>query len=65
MVDLGPRRQEVLRVLRTLRSGTIAELSQLLREGTLIAEGALVEVERVVDSLEGVGAELALQRMSE
>ncbi|NVB83604.1 MAG: hypothetical protein HOV81_34840 [Kofleriaceae bacterium] len=60
MLDLGPRRAEALRVLRTLRSESPSELLELLRSGTPIATGALVEVELVADPLRGVGAQIEL-----
>jgi hypothetical protein len=46
-----------------VREETPAELLRLVRERVPIAVGALVEVERVKDLLEDVGAERLLERI--
>jgi hypothetical protein len=46
-----------------VREETPDELLRLVRERVPIAVGALVEVERVKDLLEDVGAELLLERI--
>jgi hypothetical protein len=64
LVDLGPRHVDVLHVLRGIYGYTPTEAMRVLREGTPVAEGALVEVERLEEMLREAGADLAKTRVS-
>jgi hypothetical protein len=59
--DFADRQVEVLRVLRTLRTDSPAELMKLLRDAAPVVEGALVEVEQVAALIAETGARLELQ----
>jgi hypothetical protein len=58
--DLCPRRTAALRVLRTLRAESPSELLELVRSGTPLVTGTLVEVECVAEPLREVGAKVDL-----
>src|ERR1043165_1430076 len=64
LVDVGPRRIDVLSALRSVYDYTPMEAMRVLGEGTLIIEGALVEVERLEAALSEAGADLARHRLS-
>ena len=59
--SFGPRRLEVLRVLRTVQDRSPAELVRL--EGADVVKGALVEIECVEDLLKEAGADVERVRL--
>ena len=64
LVGVGTRPVDVLRVLRTMHDYTPMEVMRVVREGTPIIDGALVEVEHVEGVLSEAGAELTKSRLS-
>jgi hypothetical protein len=63
MASVGPRRAEVLRVLRDALRLTLIEANRLMGPGALLVEGIVVEVERVEILLTSVGAETVRVRL--
>ena len=61
--DLGSRRTDAFGVLRRMLHVPPKELTEIARASRPVCEGALVEVERFVDALREVGADVELSRV--
>jgi hypothetical protein len=61
--DLGPRRLDAMRVLRTTFDGTPAELTAIISRGQPLIVGTLIEIECLEEPLTEIGVSLFKSRM--